>query len=163
MEHGCTIDPETISSHHSANPQSCHNLKKSKCEYPAKSNWWLIIFFVYEVVVCHVYAPWGQTINQNFSLQVLRYLCDRVFSKWLQKWESNGSQIHHDIATSHSVEIVQQFLATNVTSYSMDMTFLWSFFCFLKVEKGLQSQKFYGAETNGHSTMKWLLIKKTEF
>jgi hypothetical protein len=76
----CGCDPETkvqsLQWKHSSSPR------------PRKAQWvWskvkvlLTVFFDYCGIVHHSYAPEGQTINKEYSLEVIRHLCDADWRK----------------------------------------------------------------------------------
>lgn len=71
----------------------------------------LIVFFDYEGVVHHEYAPRGQTINKEYYLGVLKRLRDAIRRKRRQLWSSGDWLLHHDNAPAHSSNLIQKFLA----------------------------------------------------
>jgi len=70
----------------------------------------LIVFFDYDGVVHHEYALRGQAINKEFYLEVLKRSYDAVRRKRPCFYESGDWLIHHDNASAHSGNLVQQFL-----------------------------------------------------
>ena len=91
------------------------------------------VFFDFEGVVHHEYAPDGQTINKEFYLEVLRRLIKSVRRKRPEKWRDGNWMLHHGNAPAHTSHLVQQFLAKHGTaqlqqpSYSPDLA-PWDFF-----------------------------------
>jgi len=45
------------------------------------------VFFDHEGVVHHVYAPEGRTVNKEYFVEVLRWLCDVVRCKLPVLWK----------------------------------------------------------------------------
>ena len=70
----------------------------------------LIAFFDIDGVVHHEFVPPGQTVNSHSYVQVLQRLRDAVRRKRRDKWQGEGL-LHHDNAPSHTLFVVQQFLA----------------------------------------------------
>ena len=70
----------------------------------------LTVFFEWEGVVHHEYAPPGQTINKEYYLNVLCRLRDAVPQKELQLWATGDWQLHHDNTSAHASLLVQRFL-----------------------------------------------------
>jgi histone-lysine N-methyltransferase SETMAR len=71
----------------------------------------LTVFFHYRGIVHHSYAPEGQTINNEYYLEVIYHLCDAVGCKRPNLWASRNWQLHHDNAPAHSSHLIQSFLA----------------------------------------------------
>jgi hypothetical protein len=85
---------------------------KKACEVGSKTKVLLTVFFPDQDVFVHAeFIPAGQTVNKEYYLQILRRLRDAVRRKRPEKWSSGNWQIHHDNAPSHSVQLVQHFLA----------------------------------------------------
>jgi hypothetical protein len=55
----------------------------------------------------------GQTVNQNFYLNVLKRLCENLRRNRPEKWQSGDWFFHHDNAPTHTALSVEQFLAKN--------------------------------------------------
>jgi histone-lysine N-methyltransferase SETMAR len=64
----------------------------------------LTVFFDYRGIVHHSYAPEGQTINEEYYLEVIRHLLDAVRRKRPDLWTSHNWKLHH---SSH---LIQGFL-----------------------------------------------------
>jgi len=73
----------------------------------------LIIFFDMEGIVHYEYVPQGQTVNQQFYLQVLKCLRLAVSHKRPQKWAVGAWALHHDNAPAHIAHSIQVFLASH--------------------------------------------------
>ena len=71
----------------------------------------LIVFFDYEGVVHHEYAPTGQAINKEYYVQILKRLPEAVRRKRPHFWSSGDGLLHHDNAPAHSSNLAQQFLS----------------------------------------------------
>ena len=106
----------------------------------------LLAFFDSEGIV-HEYAPTGQTINNEFYLEVLQPLHESVHQKW---WDGDWI-LHHDSAPAHTSHLMQQFLAKHSTAqlqqlpYSPDLT-PCDFFLFLRLKKVLKGHQFEASE-----------------
>ena len=61
----------------------------------------------------HEYVPEGQTINNEYYLEVLHCLCDAVQRKWLDMGTGKNWQLHHDNVSTYSAHVVKGFLAKN--------------------------------------------------
>ena len=73
----------------------------------------LISFFDANGIVHKEFVPPGQTVYQQFYLEVLKRLCDCVWKKRPEMWSSGDWFLHHDNAPAHTALSVQQFLAKN--------------------------------------------------
>jgi len=73
---------------------------------------WLV-FFNANGIVHKEFVPPGQTVNQQFYLEVLKRLRDSVREKRPEMWSSGDWFLHHDNATAHTALSEQQFLAKN--------------------------------------------------
>ena len=62
----------------------------------------LIVFVDMKVIVHYEYVPQGQTVNQQFYLQVLKRLRLAVSRKRPQKRAAGARALHHDNAPAHS-------------------------------------------------------------
>ena len=117
----------------------------------------------------HEYAPDGQTINEEFYLEVLRRLRKSVCQKRLEKWRDGDWILHHDNASTHTSHLVQQFLAKHGTAelqqppYSPDLA-PCDFFLFPRLKKVLKRHQFEETEDIKRNSTKTLLdIPKEEF
>ena len=66
----------------------------------------LIVFFHYESVVHHEYAPTGQTINKDYYFQILKRLRQAMRRKRPHFWSSGDWLLHQDNAPAHSSNLV---------------------------------------------------------
>jgi hypothetical protein len=72
----------------------------------------LIVFFDMEGIVHYEYVPQGQTVNQQFYLQVLKRLRLAVSRKRPQKGAAGAWAPRHDNAPAHTAHPIQVFLAS---------------------------------------------------
>lgn len=111
----------------------------------------LICFFDARGVVHREFVPEGQTVNQDFYIQVLRRLREAVRRKRPALWESGDWWLHHDNAPAHKALRVKQFLAKNGMTllphppYSPDLA-PCDFFLFPKMKKELKGRRFADIE-----------------
>jgi hypothetical protein len=59
-------------------------------------------------IVHKEFVPPGQTVNQQFYLQVLKRLRNSVWKKRPEMWSSSDLFLHHDNAPAHMALSVQQ-------------------------------------------------------
>jgi histone-lysine N-methyltransferase SETMAR len=89
----------------------------------------LIVFFDVRGIV-----PPGQTVNQEFYLEVLRQLRENVRRKRLGLWRSGDWFLHHDNAPPHTAVSVTRYLASLGWTviphppYSLDLAPVISFY-----------------------------------
>ena len=69
-----------------------------------------IVFFDIQGIVMAEWVPSGQTVNQQYYIEVLTKLCERVRIKRPELWR-NGWILHQDNAPAHNALSVKQFLA----------------------------------------------------
>jgi len=72
----------------------------------------LIVFFDMEGIVHYEYIPQGQTVNQQFYLQVLKRLRLVASRKRPQKQTAGAWALHHDNAPAHTAHSIHVFLAS---------------------------------------------------
>jgi len=70
----------------------------------------LICFFDIKGLVHFEFVPQGQTVIQQFYLEVLKRLRDAVLRKCPELWRSGEWLLHHDNAPTHTALSVRQFL-----------------------------------------------------
>ena len=129
----------------------------------------LTVFFDYQGVVHHEYAPKGQTITKEYYIDVLRRLRDAVRRKRPEFKESGSWKLHHDNAPAHSAHVVQQFLAKHgipVVSqppYSPDLA-PCDFFLFPKIKMALKGKRFQDVdEIKQNATEQLREVSKNDF
>jgi len=103
-------DPET--KHQSSQWKSADSLRPKKARR-VQSEVMLIVFFDMEGIVHYEYVPQGQTVNQQFYLQVLKCLTLAVSHKRPQKRVAGAWALHHDSAPAHTAHSIQVFLASH--------------------------------------------------
>jgi len=72
----------------------------------------LICFLDIKGLVHFEFVPQGQTVNQQFYLEVFKRLRDAVRRKRSNLWQSGDWLLHHD-ATPYTALSVRQFLTKN--------------------------------------------------
>ena len=114
----------------------------------SKTKVMLLAFLFYsEGIVHQEYAPGGQTIKNEFYVEVLRRLRES-FRRKQEKWRDSDWILQHDNAPAHTSHLVQQFLAKHGTAqlqqqqpYSPDLAPCDSFL-FSRIKKVLKGQRF---------------------
>jgi len=107
----------------------------------------LIVFFDMEGIVHYEYVPQGQTVNQQFYLQVLKCLRLAVSHKRPQKWVVGAWALHHDNAPAHTAHSIQVFLASHgipvvqQPPYSPDMA-PFDFWLFPQLKTVVKGKRF---------------------
>ncbi|UYV72145.1 hypothetical protein LAZ67_9001957 [Cordylochernes scorpioides] len=103
----------------------------------------LITFFDVKGLVHYEFVPEGQTINQQYYLDVLRRLREAVRQKRPKKWHPKNWLLHHDNALPHTAVTVQLYLAKHEIdslpqpSYSPELA-PNDFFLYPKIKKVLK-------------------------
>lgn len=93
------------------------------------------------------FVPYGQTVNKEFYLEVLKRLRNSVRRKRPELWATGEWYFHHDNAPAHTSIVVRQFLTKNgmITlphaPYSPD-TAPSDFFLFPRMKKNLKGKRF---------------------
>jgi len=101
-------DPETKCQ--SSQSKFADSLRPKKaCQVQSKVKVMLIVFFDMECIVHYEYVPQGQTVNQQFYLQVLKHLRLAVSRKRPQKWVAGARALHHDNAPAHTQHIPTRY------------------------------------------------------
>jgi len=70
----------------------------------------LIVFFDIQSIVMTEWVPSSQTVNQQYYIEVLTKLRERVRRKRLELWR-NGCILHQDNTPAHNVLSAKQFLS----------------------------------------------------
>ena len=92
------------------------------------------------------FVPHGQTVNQEFYLEVLRRLRENVRRKRPESWRSGDWFLHHDKAQAHSALSVTRYLASLGWTiiphppYSPDLA-PCDFFLFPKMKKNIERKE----------------------
>ena len=111
----------------------------------------LICFFDINGLVHFEFVLQGQTVNQQFYLEVLKRLRDAVRRKRPELWRSGEWLLHQDNAPAHTALSVRQFLTKNgITAasqlpYSPDLA-PGDFFLFPRLKRGLKGKLFQNVE-----------------
>jgi len=71
----------------------------------------LIAFFDVRGFVHREFVPPGQTVNQEFHLEVLKWLTENVWRERPELWRSSDWFLHHDNAPTHTALSVTRYLA----------------------------------------------------
>ena len=75
----------------------------------------LTVFFDFNGIVHHEFLSRGQTVNQEYYLQVQRRLHEAIRKKRPDLWKNNSWLLHHDNAPAHTSLLARDFLAKNNT------------------------------------------------
>jgi len=105
-------DPQT--KHQSSQWKSADSQRPKKEHHVlSKVKVMLIVFFDMEGIIHYEYVPQGQTVNQQFYLQLLKRLRLAVSRKRSQKRAESAWVLHHDSAPAHTAHSIQVFLASH--------------------------------------------------
>lgn len=124
--------------------------KKIK-QFRSKVKLLLTVFFDWRGIVHYEFLPYGQTVNKEYYLTVLKNLRDAVRRKRPELWKNNSWILHHDNAPSHSAHLIGEFLSKNQTSvlpqppYSPDLA-PCDFFLFSRIKKHMKGTSFEDTE-----------------
>jgi len=105
----------------------------------------LITFFDIKGIIHFEFIPQGQTFNQAYYVEILKWLHESVHSKRPELWP-NGCILHHDTAPAHKALSDKQFLDQKLitemehTPCSPDLT-LNDFWLFPKIKSALKRQQ----------------------
>jgi hypothetical protein len=126
-------------------------------------------FFYCRGVVHHEYAPEGQAVNKQYYQEVVCRLRDAVWHKRLGLWESRNWHLHYDNAPTHSLRLIQDFLAKHgipqvrQAPYSTDMA-PCDFWLFPKLKMLLKGFRFESREDiMKNATARLVAIPKEDF
>ena len=161
MNHGVTGTTQR-QSNNQVN-RKVHHLREQKKVRQVKSNVnnMLICFFDIKGLVHFEFVPQGQTVIQQFYLEVLKRLRDAVLRKCPELWRSGEWLLHHDNAPTHTALSVRQFLTKNGTKtashppYSPDLA-PCNFFLFPRMKSDLKGKRFQNVEEVREKTMEAL-------
>jgi len=107
----------------------------------------LIVFFDVRGIVHQEFIPPGQTVNQEFYLDVLRRLRENVRRKRPELWRSGEWFLHQDNAPAHTALSVTRYLASlgwtviRHPPYSLDLA-PCDFFLFPTMKNTLKGKRF---------------------
>ena len=110
----------------------------------------LIVFFDIQDIAMAEWVPSGQTVNQQYYIEVLTKLREHVRRKRPELWR-NGWILDQDNAPAHNALSVKQFLANkNITvlehpPYSPDLA-PCDFYLFPKIKSVLKGTHFVSVE-----------------
>lgn len=136
------------------------------CQSRSKIKSMLIVFFDYEGVVHHEYAPAGQTINKEYYVEILKRLHDAIRRKRPHFWQTGDWLLHHDNAPAHASNLVQQYLSKHSVvqlrqpPYSPDVA-PCDFWLFPRLKMPLKGHRFDDkktVETNATNALKAIPI-----
>ena len=111
----------------------------------------LIVFFDIQGIVMAEWVPSGQTVNQQYYIEVLTKLLERVRRKRPELWR-NGWILHQDNAPAHNALPVKRFLATKNIAvlehppYSPDVA-PCDFYLFPKIKSVFKGTHFVSVES----------------
>jgi len=124
-----------------------------------------VVFFDIQDIVMAKWVPSGQTVNQQYYIEVMTKLREQVRRKRLELWR-NGWFLHQDNAPAHNAMSVKQFLANkNITvlehpPYSPDLA-PCNFCLFPKIKSVPRGTHFVSVE-NVKAKMMEILNRLTE-
>lgn len=107
----------------------------------------LTVFFDCRGVVHHEFLPYGQTVNKEYYLEVMKRLRESVRRKRPQLWADQSWILHHDNAPAHTAHIVTDFLAKRGTTvlcqppYSPDLA-PCDFFLFYRMKSAMKGNRY---------------------
>jgi len=127
--------------------------KKKKKVRQVKSNVKTMLFCFFDIkgLIHFGFVSQGQTVNQQFYLEVLKRLLDAVRRKHPELWRSGEWLLHHDNAPTHTALNVRQFLKKNGMTtashppYSPDLA-PCDFFLFPRMKRDLKEKRFQNVE-----------------
>jgi len=128
----------------------------------------LIVFFDVQGIVHREFIPPGQTVNQEFYLEVLRQFREKVLRKHPELWRLGDWFLHHDNAPAHTALSVTQYLASLGRTvfphplYSLALA-PRDFFLFLTMKKTLKGKRLATVEEVKTASQKALNIKLQQF
>jgi len=161
-------DPETKRQSSQWKSADSQRPKKAR-QVRSKVKVMLIVFFVMEGIVHYEYVPQGQTVNQQFYLQVLKRLRLAFSRKRPQKRAAGVWALHHENAQAQTAHSIQVFLASHgipvvqQLPYSPDMVpcDFWLFPHLKTVLNGKRFEDIDAIKKNATSTLN--IIPKDSF
>ena len=133
----------------------------------SKTKTMLTVFFDWEGVVHHKYAPLGQTINKEYYLGALCWLRDTILWKWPQLWTTGDWQLHQGNTPTHASYLVQSFLVkhqvTQVTQPPYSLDFIsHDFWFFPRLKSPLKGKRFQAINKIQENMMSQLMVILTK-
>nr|CAI5830179.1 unnamed protein product [Callosobruchus analis] len=129
----------------------------------------LICFFDCRGVVHAEFVPSGQTVNQQFYLDVLKRLREKISRKRADIWRTGDWFFHHDNAPAHTALSIRQFLTKNGMTpivhppYSPDLA-PCDFFLFPRLKRDMKGKRFATVEEVKQNSLEGLKsIPESEF
>ena len=129
----------------------------------------LTVFFDFNGIVHHKFLQRGQTVNEEYYLQVQRHFREAIRKKRPDLWKNNSWLLHHDNAPAHTSLLIREFLGENNTvtmpqpPYSADMA-TCDFFLFPKIKRTLKGRRFTAIDDFKSASLKELkAIPKIKF
>lgn len=107
----------------------------------------LTVFFDHRGVVYPEFLPYGQTVNKEYYLEVLRRLRELIRRKRPQLWKDQSWILHHENAPPHTALIVRDTLAKGGTTvlsqppYSPDLA-PCDFFLFPRMKSAMKGNRY---------------------
>ncbi|KAF7411254.1 hypothetical protein HZH66_000150 [Vespula vulgaris] len=128
----------------------------------------LTVFFDYEGIVHHEFAPSDQTIDKEYYRQVLERLYNAVKLKRPKLWNVGNWIIHHDVPV-HTSNLIREFLTKHAIielrqpPYSPDIS-PFDYWLFPRLKKALNGSRFNNViDFKENVTKQLMLISKYEF
>jgi hypothetical protein len=129
----------------------------------------LVIVFDCEGIDHQEFVPPGQTVNQNYHLEVLKHLREQVHQNHLEQWWNQDWLLHHDNVPVHTALSVQRILASKNMAvvphlpYSPDLA-PCGFFLFSRMKSKLKGCRFQNVtEIQEQSLTVLNVIPKSQF
>jgi len=123
-------------------------IKKGETSQNVKTT--LMYLFDIKGLVHFEFVPQGQTVNQQFYLEVPKRLHDAVRRKRPEMWRSGEWLLHHDSAPAHTALSVRNLLTKNgMTTASHPPTpGTWhsAIFSFPRMKRDLKGKRFQNVE-----------------
>ena len=145
---GMTLRPNELRAN---GKRPLHRDWKKQDKWGQMWKWCSLFFFDVQGIVHREFIPPGQTVNQEFYLEVLRRLRENVQRKRSELWRSGDWFLHHDNVPIHTALSVTRYLASLEWTvvphppYSPDLA-PCDFFLLQTMKKTLKGQRFATVE-----------------